>query len=115
MRKNLSGKTEFCKHTKNTARGRRGVNKLERQAPLPDPDQPAWKPRRRRKQKPRPWLIEWKCGFLSKDWELFSSFETKELRDNALAKQLRKFQPSDNVVGVKFVAVDPIVAKQTRK
>lgn len=113
MRKNLSGKTEFCKHTRNTALGKRGTNKLERKTPLPNQDEPAFKSRRRkRKEKPRPWLIEWKCGFLSKDWELFSSFEKKEDRDHQLEKNRRMF-PED--ASVKFRAVDPIVAKETKR
>ena len=30
MRKTLAGKTDWCKHTRNSSRGRRGTNRLER-------------------------------------------------------------------------------------
>ncbi len=113
MRKNLSGKTEWCKHTRNAATGKRGVNKLERRAPLPEQDEPAYKHRRRkRKRKPTPWLIEVKFGLFSRDWELWSSYETKEQRDQVLRKQQRKFP---DLHTVKFRAVDPIVAVSKKK
>jgi hypothetical protein len=109
VRKNLSGKTEYCRHTRNTAVGKRGVNKAERKAPLPNEDEPAYKHRKKKtKSPPKPWLIEVDFGLFGRGWELFSSYETKEQRDQALQKHKLK------CASIQFRAIDPIVVVQSQ-
>jgi len=88
MHKTLSGKTEWAKHTRNTAWGKRGVSKRERRVPLPDEDQPAVVSTRKRRKVRKPFMLEWrfKMGERWRAWGVYRSYETAEQRDQAMAK-----------------------------
>lgn len=90
MRKNLSGKTELANHTRNTSRGKRGVNKAERRVPVPSDDEPAFRHKKKRKRDttPKPFVIEWYV-FYAKRWDVWSRHATAAERDSALAKARR--------------------------
>lgn len=92
MRKNLSGKTEWVKHTRNTSKGRRGVNRAERAAArdliagrVPEDSAPKVSRPKRKKR----WGIE--CRFVSvasglpvSAWMHHDWYPTKAERDQAL-------------------------------
>jgi hypothetical protein len=90
MHKNLSGKTEWASHTRNTAKGKRGVNKAERKVQVPSEDEPAFKRRKKRKRVAKPWKIEMLSTW-NRRWFSYSEHETVEQRDAALAKAKRTY------------------------
>lgn len=102
MRKNMSGKTDWVTHTRNSACGKRGVNKRERQAPLPDQDEPAFRHRKKTKKVKKPWKIHMKFSILGLGWMLFGSYETKKQRDDALTRI-----QSGKRIWAEYKAVDP--------
>lgn len=105
MRKNLSGKTDWVAHTRNSAWGKRGVNKRERQAPLPDQDEPAFRHKKKAKKVKKPWKIHMKFsrfGRFGHGWMLFGSYETQKQRDEALARM-----QSGKRLWAEYKAVDP--------
>ncbi len=106
MRKNLSGKTEFCKHTRNSQKNKRGVNKAERKAPLPNEDEPAAK-HRKKSLKPKQ-KLRFHTEFRSlHGWVRWSSHTSESARDRELASKLRTIIGYDKQNGSpRFRAID---------
>jgi hypothetical protein len=124
MRKNISGKSHgWAKHSRNVAVGKRGVNKRQRQTPLPDIDEPAAKPKKkasREKRSERPYFIEFQRHWPVTRWVPWASYETAEQRDKMLAKALRGIMGFTNGLA-NYRAVDklpgqePVIYKQQRQ
>lgn len=85
MRKDESGVNEWCRHTRNTAVGKRGVNKRNRRAAIPTEgvNTPVSKPTR------KPFGIEYRYPRM-KGWSPRGWYTTAARRDRALADLVKK-------------------------